>query len=406
MNAERVDVAIVGGGQAGLATSWHLKRAGVEHVILEAGRIVETWRSRRWDSFCLVTPNWSVKLPGGEYAGPDPDGYLPRDQLVAYLEGWAASFEPPVRTGTTVLGLGAEDGGFKLSLADSSITARSVVVATGTYRRPHRPAGAGGIDPAIVQLDVEEYKNPGRLPPGAVLVVGSGQSGCQLAEELHENGRRVLLSCGRCPWAPRRLDGLDIIWWLAETGFADRTPDTLPDPGARLIANVVTTGHGGGHDLHIRTLHAGGVELLGHFTGAEGTTLQFADDVAQSSDFGDERFRDFWKWIENYCARSGRALPRFDWPAPLRLSTRTEVDAAREGIGTIIWTSGFRPDYGWVDFPVFDGMGFPIQVDGATSVPGLYFVGVHYMRKLKSAILYGVGEDAEIVAEQIVRNRK
>ena len=251
----------------------------------------------------------------------------------------------------------------------------------------------------------EEYRNSDSIPPGAVLVVGSGQTGCQLAEELHQAGRKVFLACGRCPWIPRRLDGRDCVWWLAESGFFDRTADTLPSPAARLIGNVQATGHGGGHDLHFRTLHADGVELMGRFVGADGSKIRLADDLAASVDFGDARLADMMKFIADGCAQKGITPPTFELPPPLRINTRTELDVVHDGIGTVIWTSGYRPDYGWVNFPVFDNIGFPIQTNGRTSVPGLYFVGVHWLRKPKSSLLYGVGEDAGLVAQQIVEHR-
>jgi putative flavoprotein involved in K+ transport len=404
--AEKVEVAIIGAGQAGLATSWYLNQARVEHVVLDAGRVGETWRSRRWDSFCLVTPNWSVKLPGATYSGPDPDGFMGRDELIDHLQSWADSFHAPVQAQSPVSSLDREDGGFVLALPDRKLLAKTVVVATGAYQRAHRPIGSEGLPAGLNQLLAEEYSNAGALPPGAVLVVGSGQTGCQLAEELHEAGRTVLLACGRCPWAPRTLGGHDLFWWLAESGFLDRTPDKLPSPAARLIGNPQATGHGGGHDLHYRTLHAKGIELLGRFAGAEGSKIHFAGDLAASVDFGDARLADLWKFIEAFCKSSGHALPDFEWPEPLRLETRTELDTVAGGIGSVIWTSGYRPDYQWVHFPVFDGMGFPIQVDGRSSVPGLYFMGVPWMRKNLSPILYGVGEDAEIVARQIVAERQ
>ena len=401
----KVDVAIIGGGQAGLATSWYLTQEGVDHVILEAGRVAETWRSRRWDSFCLVTPNWSVRLPGAAYTGPDPDGFMPLVEIIDHMETWAASFDAPVEEGAHVDSLEKADRGFRIRLGERTLNAKNVVVATGAYQRAHRPVGAASLPARVHQLLSEDYTNPADLPPGAVLVVGSGQTGCQLAEELHESGRKVFLACGRCPWAPRRIDGLDIVWWAVSSGYFDRTPDTLPSPAARLVGNIVATGHGGGHDLHLRTLDAMGVELLGHFAGAEGNQVHFADDLAASADFGDARLADIWKYIERHCAREGRPVPRFEWPAPLRLKTRTSFEVDREGLGSVIWTSGYRPDYGWVKFPVFDDMGFPVQQDGRTAVPGLYFVGVHWMRKLKSTILYGVGEDAEIVARQVAGAR-
>jgi putative flavoprotein involved in K+ transport len=400
-----VDVAIIGGGQAGLATSWYLTQAKVDHVVLEAGRVAETWRTRRWDSFCLVTPNRFVHLPGAKYDGPDPDGFLPLAELVDYFQSWADSFDAPVEGNSTVTKLEAEGGEFLLTVAPATIKARTVVVATGAYQRPYRPAGAESIPRDVAQLFAEEYTNPAALPPGAVLVVGSGQTGCQLAEELHRSGRKVFLACGRCVWVPRRLDGRDAVWWMVESGFMDRTPDKLPSPAARLLGNPQTTGHHGGRDLNYRVLHDLGVELLGRYVGADGSKLQFADDLAASVDFGDARLTDLLKFVEAACAAKGTAAPTYEMPPPLRIKTRTELDVARDGIRTVIWTSGYRPDYGWVKFPVFDDMGFPVQVDGCTNVPGLYFMGVHWMRKNKSSILYGVGEDAEVVARHIVESR-
>jgi putative flavoprotein involved in K+ transport len=238
-----------------------------------------------------------------------------------------------------------------------------------------------------------------------VLIVGSGQTGCQLAEELDDDGRKVFLACGRAPWGPRRIEGRDQVWWARVSGWLDRTNDKLPSPQARLMSNPQATGHGGGHDMHYRTLHARGVELLGRFAGAEGSKVYFADDLAASVDFGDARLMDLLKACNAYCAAQGRGPLDFEMPAPFRVPCRTELDLAREGIGTVIWTSGYRPDYGWIKLPVFDEMGFPVQRDGCTTVKGLYFMGVTWMRKTKSAILYGAGEDAEVVARQIVERR-
>ena len=200
---DSVDVAIIGAGQAGLATSWYLTQAGVDHVILESGRIAETWRTRRWDSFCLVTPNAAVALPGATYQGPEPDGFMSLAELIAFFESWAASFHPPVMERSNVSSLEAgSDGRFYLNLGDRQVRARSVVVASGAYQKAHRPAGAETLPAKLHQILAEEYGSPAKLPPGNVLIVGSGQTGCQLAEELHESGRKVFLACGRCPWTP------------------------------------------------------------------------------------------------------------------------------------------------------------------------------------------------------------
>ena len=248
--SDRADVVVVGAGQAGLAVSHELTRAGVAHVVLEKGRPGQTWRGR-WDSFCLVTPNWSLQLPGHAYDGDDPDGFMPRDEIVAYLERYAASVDAPVREGVAVTSLHARsDGGFLLETSTGPIAAESVVLSTGAYQRPHRPAGAATLPADILQIDVEDYRNAAELPPGAVLVVGSGQSGCQIAEELQEAGRDVFLACGRAGWAPRRLGDHDLFWWLLEAGELDEDLSALPSPAARLIGNVQASGYGGGHDLH------------------------------------------------------------------------------------------------------------------------------------------------------------
>jgi pyridine nucleotide-disulfide oxidoreductase len=400
-----VDVAIVGAGQAGLSTSWYLTQANVDHVVLEAGRIAETWRTRRWDSFCLVTPNWSVKLPGAEYAGADPDGFMPLAEIVAHLQGWADSFHAPVQESCSVTSLDADSKNFVLTTSSGKVRARTVVVASGGYQRAHLPPNANQIPESVISILAEDYTNPGGIPPGAVLIVGSGQTGCQMAEELHEAGRKVFLSCGRCPWAPRRPGGRDLVWWMVESGWWERTPDKLPSPAARLTGNPQNTGHGGGHDLHYRTLHAKGVELIGRYLGAENGKIEFADDLAESIDAGDTMSANFKKWIDAMCETRGLAVP-WEMPPPMRVPARTELDIAREGITTVIWTSGYRPAYGWVHFPVFDDMGFPIQQEGRSSVPGLYFMGVHFQRRAKSAVLYGVGEDAELVARNIAEESK
>ena len=405
MNTENVDVAIVGAGQAGLATSWFLKQANVDHMVLESGRLAETWRSRRWDSFCLVTPNWSVALPGsGRYSGPDPDGFMARQELVDHFERWAGSFAAPVQGGCHVTSLDADGDRFELHTSRGTVRARTVVVASGGYQRAHLPAHAEQMPPTVKQILAEDYTNPDAIPPGTVLIIGGGQTGCQLAEELLENGRRVVLSCGRCLSAPRRMGGKDLVWWILESGFWDRTPAQLPSPAARLLGNPQATGHRGGHDLNYRTLHAQGVELVGRYLGADGTRVHFDPNTSASFDAGDAMSAYFKTWVDALCEKRGLDLP-WELPAPMRIESRAELDLVSEDVNTVIWTSGFRPAYGWVHFPVFDDMGFPVQVDGRSSVPGLYFMGVHFQRKAQSAVLYGAGEDAELVARDIAKNR-
>lgn len=398
-------VVVIGGGQAGLATSHELSRAGVEHVVLERDRIGETWRNR-WDSFCLVTPNWSVQLPGGEYRGDDPNGFMVKDEIVSHLERYASSFSAPVREGVGVSSVEpAADGGFIVQTPDDDLRADTVVVATGTYRKPYRPAGAATLPADLFRLDIDAYRNPSALPQGKVLVVGSGQSGCQVAEELNEAGRDVFLSCGRAPGLTRRIGDRDIVWWAAETGFLDAPVESLPSPASRLEANILATGHGGGRDLNFRTLRRDGVTLLGRFLGVDARTARFAPDLGESLAWGDDRYHRFMELVRTLVDERGLPEPGVPPLEPFDPTAPESLDLA--GFGAVLFTGGFRPDFSWIRVDGgFDDMGFPVQKDGASSVaPGLYFVGVHFQRKRKSSIFYGVGEDASIVAKHITSTR-
>ncbi len=394
-------VVIVGAGQAGLAMSHELSAAGVDHVVLERERVGQTWRDR-WDSFCLVTPNWTMSLPGLPYAGDEPEGFDRRDEIVRYLETYAASFGAPVRQGVAVSSLAPGSAGrFLLQTSAGDMEAEKVVLATGAYQKPHRPAVAGGLPPRLLVIDAEGYTNPAALPPGRVLVVGSGQTGCQISEELNDSGREVFLSCGRAPWAPRRLDGRDTVTWLSETTWFETPLSALPSPLARLAGNVLFSGRDGGHDLNYRVLQAMGVRLLGHLVAVEGDKARFAPDLNESVAFGDARYADMCKLLRDQLPAKGQGVPEMPEPPPFHEDPPLEI--ALDGFGAVVFTTGFRPDYTrWVHFPAFDEMGFPVAPDGISAiVPGLYFVGVHFLRKRKSSLLWGVGEDAAIVARSI-----
>jgi putative flavoprotein involved in K+ transport len=397
-----INTIVVGAGQAGLAVSHELKREGVEHVVLERDRIGQGWRNR-WDSFCLVTPNWSVQLPGYPYDRNDPDGFMPRDEIVAYLERYAASFGAPVREGVQIKQLnGREGGGFIVGTDDDAdYVARSLVLATGAFQRPHRPAGAESLPASLLQIDIDGYTSPSELPTGDVLIIGSGQTGCQLAEELHEAGRRVVLACGRAPWAPRRIGDQDLFWWLLESGFLDALSETLPLE-ARLLANIIATGRDGGHDLSLRILGALGITLTGRFLGAANGRAQFASDLADSIAWGDARHEQLMGIVPPVVEKYDLQTPDVASPDPFDAAALEEIDLA--SFGAVLFTGGFRPDYRswlpWTD--AFDNQGFPIQRDGAsTIVDDLYFVGSHFLRTRKSALLVGVGEDAQTVARAV-----
>jgi putative flavoprotein involved in K+ transport len=398
---ERVDVIIVGAGQAGLAVSHELRAAGIEHVVLERGRIGQTWR-QRWDSFCLVTPNWTIRLPGFPYKGSDPDGFMPRDEIVGILEDYARSFGAPVREDVTVASVESPPaGGFILRTTSGDLRCHVLVLATGSYHRTHRPAAADSLPPGLVKLDLNAYRNERALPAGGVLVVGSGQSGAQISEELRAAGREVVLSCGKAPWVPRRLGNRDIVWWLTEAGFFDQSIEALPNSAARLGSNPLVSGHGGGRDLNLRTLRAMGVTLTGRFLGAQDGIARFAPDLCENVAWGDQRYQELMRLIEGRAAEMGISLQNGE-PEPFNAEAPDFADLSR--FGAVLFTTGFRPDYrSWLPWPnAFDDLGFPLQKDGASVLlPGLYFAGVHFLRTRKSALLLGVGEDASIIARHI-----
>jgi len=392
-----VGTIVIGGGQAGLAVSRELGLRGVDHVVLEADSVGSSWRGR-WDSFTLVTPNWTLDLPGQPYDGDDPEGHVARDEIVAYLDRYARLHAGPIHTGVRVRRLARHRLGFELVTSEGPLVAESVVVATGSFTRPHRPPYAGELPGNLRVLDATDYRNPSDLPAGRVLVIGAGQTGVQLAEELHLAGREVVVACGRAPWIPRRLGDLDTVTWVNRTSFLDQPLSALPAPAARLEANFQATGRNGGHDLHFRVLQKMGVELVGRIIGVSGRTVEFADDLAESVAFGDARYDDLRRLLR---AELGDEVPEMPDPEPFVAHPPTRLELRPDD--AVIFASGFRPDYaGWVEFPVFDDLGFPVvDEELRTAVPGLYFCGAHFLRTRRSGLLFGVGADAALVADTI-----
>lgn len=396
-----VDAIIVGAGQAGLSVSHEFMRLGVDHVVIDRARIGEAWR-RRWDSFCLVSPNWTVRLAGRDYEGPDPDGYMLRDEVVDYLARYAQSFGAPVREGLPIVSVEEVGSDFVVATGDGAYRTRTLVIAAGAYQREHMPDAVKSLPASVHPLQLSDYTAPAELPPGDVLIIGSGQSGCQIAEELAEAGRRVVLACGRTPYTKRTIAGRDCFWWLLESGFLDAPALGIP-PEGRLLSTPVVTGHHGGRDLDLRILAQRGVTLVGRFSGYRDGKAQFADDLAQNVAWADDRFGQFVEGVlRPTAARHGIELPPFPSPPPPPMAGYEELDLA--GFGAVLVTGGFRPEFSsWLPWPAaFDADGFPHQKDGASSiVPGLYFVGLPLLRNRKSPILMGAGEDAVIVAGRV-----
>jgi putative flavoprotein involved in K+ transport len=406
---ETIETIIVGGGQAGLAVSYHLKQLGREHVIFEqAEKAGNAWRNDRWDSFTLVTPNWTIKLPGAEYDGNDPDGFLKKAEVVAYFEQYVEKFNLPVQFNTSVLDVAPlEDGkGYQVKTDGKTFQANNVVMATGSFQKPKIPAFSADIQADISQLHSGQYRNPSQLPEGAVLVVGSAQSGMQIAEELYQSGRIVYLCTCSAPRVPRRYRGRDIFSWLLDTGFLEQTMDKLPSPKARLGGNPHLSGKNGGHSLNFHQFARDGVKLLGHMAGAQNGKVMFSPDLKENLAKVDKAEKDIIGMIDRYIQTSGINTPQETLPSlqdGYSAEVITELDLKTANINTIIWAMGYTFDYSLVKLPITDEDGFPIQQCGITQYPGLYFVGMNWLHKRKSVTLLGVNEDVEHIITEMTR---
>jgi putative flavoprotein involved in K+ transport len=399
---EEHDTVIVGGGQAGLAMSHHLRERQREHVILERHRVAERWRSERWDSLHFLLPNQWLSLPGKSYHGSEPGGFTHHDVVLRFVLDYAAEIDAPVRSGVNVTSLKPGDNAaYALDTSDGEIAARHVVIATGPFQRPLIADCAKALPKSVHQIDAIHYRNPQELPPGAVLVVGSGNSGCQIVDELLDHGRRVFFALGRHSRPPRRYRGKDVIWWFEELGRFDIPVDTFPN--RKYPPTSLLTGMKGGYDLDPRRSSAAGAILLGRLTGAMDGKLAFADDAESLLAAADQSHANFIAAADKLAqTRSdlGPADPA-DPPAAPPIKDIRSLDLARENIGTIIWSAGYGYDFAWVHLPILDAKGAPIQARGVTACPGVYFLGLHWMHTFRSAIMPFVGRDAEYLAEHM-----
>jgi putative flavoprotein involved in K+ transport len=405
---ERIETLVIGGGQAGLAMSYYLGQLGREHVILERHHVAERWQSERWDSLAFQSPNWNIRLPGFAFRTADPDAFASRDEVFRFIESYAGFIRAPLRCGLPATSLRRARDSLRLIVETPTdlFEAKNVVVATGPFQRPAARVPIGGT---TLHLHSSQYRNPQALPPGAALVIGSGNSGAQIAEEVCSAGRRVFLSVSRHRRIPRRYRGKDYIWWYDAFGEGDMTIDQQGDP----LPPRLLTGVGGGHDLDLRRLKADGVVLLGRVLGGRDGRLAIATDLEENLARADAALADFTCQADAYVARSGLDLPPPDAcaevmrnPAEVTDPIQT-LDLAAAGISTIIWANGFRYDFDWIDLPIFadetqSSRRIPRHKRGVTAVPGVYFLGLPWLSKLKSAFLSGVGDDAEHLAEQIV----
>ncbi len=401
------DTIIIGAGQAGLAMGYYLSKMKRNYVILEqASSLAPAWRSR-WDSFSLVLPNWTLQMPGYAYQGDDPDGFLTKDEMVKYMEGFARTFDPEVRFGCRVTSIeknpGAEN--YLVRTSENLYEADNVIVATGTFQTPKIPSMSKKFSGGFTQLHTSEYRNAEVLPEGAVLVVGSGQSGCQIAEELYQSGRKVYLCVGGAKRLPRFYRGRDSIWWLKEINFFDQTVDTLPSPKARFDANPFLTGKDGGRSLNLHQFAKDGVVLLGRLKDVQDNRIILAPDLKENLAKIDGFVVEFESKVDQFIEK--HAIEAEDAPTEIEIKNGfaaeiiEELDLNRAGIKTILWATGYRFDFSWVKFPVFDEDGYPIQNRGVSEFPGLYFLGLFWLYKRRSGLPWGVGEDAAYIAENI-----
>lgn len=396
----RIDTLVIGAGHAGLATSRCLTEAGRDHVVLDRGRPAESWRSARWDSLHLLTPNWMSRLPGWSYQGNDPEGFMPVAELVTYLENYASSFDAPVHPWTAVLQVRRDADGYRVDTTSGSWAARHVVVAAGP--RPRVPDIAAGLAPDVWQVHTNRYRSPRNLPSGGVLVVGASASGVQIAGELRRAGREVVLGVGQHTRLPRRYRGMDILWWLESIGALDRTVDDVSD--VRRARREPSTQLASGRDLDLGILAELGVVVTGRLVAADGHRVRFAGDLPVTTAAADGRLRRTLAAIDEHVDGTGLAAEVLspDDIRPVRLGPGpAELDLRAAGIGTVIWATGFDYRYPWLQVPVHDACGEIRQYRGVTQAPGLYTIGLRFMHRRNAQFIDGVRHDARAIVQHL-----
>jgi putative flavoprotein involved in K+ transport len=405
-HAHHYSVLVIGGGQAGLSMSYNLKQQGIDHLIIEKNRIGHAWRSERWDTFCLVTPNWQCTLPGFHYNGRDPYGFMKKDEIVEYIDQYVASFNPPVMEGAAVTRLRRNDAGlFELETTRGTLSADQVVVAVGGYHLPVVPGVAQKLAPHIAQIHSCEYRNPESLPAGEVLVVGTGQSGCQIAEDLHLAGRRVHLCVGDAPRVARTYRGKDVVEWLDHMKYYDLPVERHPlGTGVREKTNHYVTGRDGGRDIDLRKFALEGMQLYGRFEDIVDGIAQFGGGLAGYLDHADAVSENIKDSIDKYIAANkldapeeARYVPVWQPPADIANS----LDLQHSNISAVVWCVGFRTDFSWIEEPIFDERGYPGHERGVTAIAGLYFLGLPWQYTWGSGRFSGVARDAAYLTQQI-----
>jgi putative flavoprotein involved in K+ transport len=406
----RTHTVVVGAGQAGLAMSRCLSDRGIEHVVLERGRVAERWRSERWESLRLLTPNWLSRLPGFRYEGPDPDGFMTMPEVIGFFERYAASFSAPMEADTAVTSIARVPGGYQVETSRGAWTARNVVVATGHCDVPHVPRLADRVSPDLTQLVPSQYRRPDQLPHGGVLVVGASASGVQLADELNRAGRRVTIAAGHHTRVPRRYRGHDLMWWLDRAGILDQTERDVYDVDlARDQPSFQLVGDPDGRSVDLGQLQRSGVQVVGRLVAAEGHHVVFDDDLVATTAAADVKLASLLARLDAWAA----SRPPTAWaePEPFQpiwtafTDAPTRLDLRAAGVSTVIWATGYGRRYPWLHVPVLDARGEIRHHGGITPEPGLYVIGLHFLRRRKSSFIDGVADDAAFLAAHVDGNR-
>jgi len=408
MANEKVETLIIGGGQAGLAMSAHLGKRAVPHLIIERHRIAERWRSERWDSLVANGPAWHDRFPSLEFSDIDPNSFAPKNRIVEYFEAIAKQIKAPIRCGVEVKSVErkADGSGFRAETSEGVIEASNVVAATGPFQRPIIPAVVPP-DAGIMQVHSNAYRNPGQLPQGAVMVVGAGSSGVQIADELLRAGKRVYLSVGPHDRPPIRYRGRDFCWWLGVLGMWDAK---TREPGMEHVTIAVSGAHGG-HTVDFRKLAARGITLLGRAGPFKDGVMHCADDLARNIAQGDAHYLSVLDAADAYVAKNGLDLPeepearRIDANPDCVTDPILQLNLAEAGITAIVWATGFAVDFGWLKADTFDARGIPLHERGVSKVPGLYFLGLPWLSRRASPFIWGVWHDAEYLAGHIAARR-
>jgi putative flavoprotein involved in K+ transport len=403
---ERVTTVVVGAGHAGLAASSYLRARSIDHVVLERGEIANSWRHERWDSLRLLTPNWLSRLPGLTYDGPEPDGYMTMPEVVGFLERFATLSTAPVRTGTEVTSVRRVDDGYRVRTSDGEIACRTVVVASGAFNRPSVPALSEAVPASVTQVTPADYRNPEQLPDGGVLVVGASATGVQLAAELARSGRPVTLSVGEHVRMPRTYRGRDVLWWMDRTGLWDERYDQVDDlTRARRLPSPQLVGSPERTTVDLNALADLGVELVGRWAAVRDGRALFSGGLRNLFSLADlklERLLDsFDEWARSNGGAADVDPPERFPPTRVPVSARWQLDLGSGEISTIVWATGFRPDYRWLDVPVVDPKGNLRHEGGAVDSPGMYALGLPVLRRRKSTFIHGIEDDAREVVDHL-----